>query len=186
MMHKIAAHSITDKGPIFDAYHYYQMATDMLEGMIIKFIDGIKHKEMEKMFIGKPKFYYKNSKVVKGADDDIINGYIIISASGPMFPEIIFKIYIKDRKLEKPEKFRDINKEYSFTPEGFRQWLGEKNTRYTLDNEDKYPYPTLSGAKIPTVFFGDDSKDREDLMLAPVETGDQIMWGRSTGPYVGV
>jgi len=180
LRNKIAAHSITDSRTIYDPFYYYKLGSGLLENKFIQLIGSVGHKDLEHMYVGKPKFYYKSSHCVKGMDDDIVNGYIVLSASGPLFPEITFKMYIQDRKLEMPDKFSSINKTHSFDTNGFKKWLVDSNTRYSLGEGSK-----SVGRKIPTVYFGDQSKERTDL-LQPVETGDQIMWGRSTGPYVGV
>jgi len=200
LKHKISAHSITDKDPVFDEWHYYTLAQKVLDKKFSRLISNLNVKEIPKFHVGIPKFYLKNIEISKGNDDDIVNGRMTIFAKGNKFPEIELKFDIEDRKLELPESFKYKSKEYDFTPEGFYEFLMDVNPRYDVDSS-KYPYPMASGAKVETMFFGDDSKDREDLLLgvrggqkrkktkpedlAPVETGDEAMWVRSVN-FVGV
>ena len=90
LRHKIAAHSITDQGAVFDAYHFFSVASNILSKMFSSFGNKISLKEFDKFHFTVPKFYYKDCKINKGSDDNIKDGCIYVAAKDSMFPEIVF------------------------------------------------------------------------------------------------
>lgn len=200
LKHIIAAHSITDSSrPILDAYKYYNDAKTMLEKMWSQFLSGIENKNYN-FYFSVPKFHYKDFEVHKGIDDFAVDGKLVIQADGYMCPQVEFIFDIKDAKMGKPKRFRHKDNVYEFSSKGLAKFFGDVNPRYELMNaEDKKPSPSLAGKLPATSYFGDPSRGmtRSDYMRSDssgrsmyntpdnIMTGDQVMLGRSTGPYVG-
>jgi hypothetical protein len=189
LKHKIAAHSITDVSrPIFDAFHFYKLADTMLGSAFAKMV-GQMGTELEADYrYSLPMIYYKDMKISEGQDDDIIHGEMLITASDALFPEIEIIMPIENSELKMPNVFNYKGNKFKFSPEGLKIFFKKVNPRFSIGKKEKYPYPTLSGAKVRTVYFGDPSQfmTRDDIGLEPVMTGDEKMMSRATGPYIGV
>jgi hypothetical protein len=41
LMHKLAAHSITDPGPIYDTYHYFNLGSELLKRKFGKILSDL-------------------------------------------------------------------------------------------------------------------------------------------------
>jgi len=182
---RIAAHSITDERPIFDSFHFYKIASQLLDAEFGKMISKLSTNMTPKFRYSLPTFYYKNMDIQDGSDDDIINGELFLTASDFMFPEIIIRLAIKDRQISMPHSFMYKNNKFEMSPGGLEKFFTTVNPRFVMDAK-KQPTKPL-GAKIRTVFFGEPSTTRTDL-LSPVETGDEFAWTRAhgTAPFVGV
>jgi len=194
----VSSNSITDKGPVYDDWHYFTLAQKLLDGRFSKLLSSLNIKGIHEFHIGIPKIYYQGMQISSGSDTDIISGRMNVTAKGYVFPEIKIVFDIRDRKIQVPKTFKHRDAEFELTPEGVKEFLLKVNPKFKMIGEAKYPSPTASGAKIETVFFGDPSRDRDDLMLGrgggkrmreglePIRTGDQEMVTKSTGNFIGV
>jgi hypothetical protein len=198
LKHIIAAHSITDKGPVYDEWHYFDLAKRLLEGRCAKLMSALSTGETFNFNFGMPKFYFNRLDIKDGFDDDIINGTMHVRGAGYLFPAINVVVEIKNRDMEPPKNFMCGDKNFEFTPKGITDFFSVMNPRYNTDFRDGLRAPNA----VETVFFGDQSRDREDLMmgrlrnrkknqkspsiLQPVETGDEQMMGKATQPTIGL
>ena len=185
LKHKVAAHSITDPGPIYDIYHYFNICSEFLTQKFGKILNQLSADLSGTYRIVMPTIYYKNSKIFKGMDDDIVNGVLMVTAGDSMFPEIDLKVGISNRNLDVPKTFIYKNAIYSLDAEGMKKFFKLVNPRFNTGAKDGGLSSMFGGGGVATVYFGDQSKTRENL-IAPIETGDEQMLGRSTGPYLGV
>ena len=197
MKHIIAAHSITDKGAVYDEWHYFDLAKRMIEGKFAKLISSLNLSGMRGFNFGMPKLYFNKIDIKDGFDDDILSGTMYVRGAGYLFPSINIVVDIENREIKPPEFFMCGDKEFDFTPKGIVSYFSDMNPRYSTDFIDDIRPPNT----VETVFFGDKSKDREDLTmgrlmnrkknerspasLQPVETGDERMMGMSTQPTIG-
>ena len=196
LKHIVAAHSMTDKGPVYDQWHYFDLVKKLLEVKFARLINALNVKSDSKFIFGQPKIYFNNMKITEGVDDDIINGVLTVYLGGHAFPGIDMDIDINNKKFKLPEFFVHGSDKYDLNSEGIIKFFTKVNPKYDTDfGKQQQPNQVASS------FFGDPSKDRQDLLMGrrdmrrrkkdtndmqPIETGDESMLGKSTQQTVGL